>query len=115
MLDGNVTWKDYIHTIEKKIAKNLGLLYRAKELLNKESLKITYFSYIHSYLNYANVAWNSTCYAKLKTIHYQQKHAAWIIFNKNILGPFENSFTIAQCFKCLSKEFTPTSQFYVLI
>ena len=35
MLDGNVTWKDHMHTIEKKIAKNLGLLYRAKQLLNK--------------------------------------------------------------------------------
>ena len=76
MLDENITWKDHIHTIEKKIAKHFGLLYRTKQLLNEEYLKIIYFSYIHSYLNYANVARASTCYTKLKTIHYQQKHAA---------------------------------------
>ena len=51
--------KSYIHTIEKKIAKTLGLLYHAKQLLNKKSLKMICFSYIHSYLNYANVAWAS--------------------------------------------------------
>ena len=75
-----------IYDHRKKIAKNLGLLYRAKRLLNEESLKIIYFSYIHSYLNYANVAWASSYSTKLKTIHYQQKHAARIIFNKHILS-----------------------------
>ena len=34
MLDENITWKDHIHTTEKKTAKNPGLLYRAKQLLN---------------------------------------------------------------------------------
>ena len=81
MLDENINWKDHIHTIEKKIAKNLGLLYHTKQLLNEISLKILYFSYIHSYLNYANAAWASTYYTKLKTILCQQKHAARIIFN----------------------------------
>ena len=31
MLNENITWKGHIHTIEKKIAKILGLLYRAKQ------------------------------------------------------------------------------------
>ena len=44
MRDENITWKDHIHTIEKKGTKNLGLLYHAKQLLNEESLKIVYFS-----------------------------------------------------------------------
>ena len=60
---------------EKKIAKNLGLLYRLKQLLNEEYLNIIYFSYIHSYLNYA-VTWASTYYTKL--------HAVRIIFNEHI-------------------------------
>ena len=40
MLDENIIWKDHIHTIENKTAKSLGLLYRAKQLLNEESLKL---------------------------------------------------------------------------
>ena len=84
MLDENITWKDHLRIIEKKIAKSLGLLYRAKQFLNEDSRKIIYFSYIHSYLNpylnsysyllfliYGNVAWTSAYYTKLKTMHYQ--------------------------------------------
>ena len=56
MIDENITWKDHIHTIEKKLAKNLGLLYQAKHILDNESLKTIYFSYIHSYLMYANIS-----------------------------------------------------------
>ena len=85
MLDENITWSNHINIIEKKIAKNIGLLYKARALLNKESLKTIYFSYMHSYLNYANIAWASTYFTKLKTIHYQQKHAARIIFYEDIL------------------------------
>ena len=45
---------------EIKLKKNIGLLYRAKQLLNTSSLKSIYFSYIHTYLNYTNIAWTST-------------------------------------------------------
>ena len=54
MLDENIRWKDHIRA--KKIAKNLSLPYCTKQLQNEQSLKIIYFSYINSSLNYANVA-----------------------------------------------------------
>ena len=53
MLDENLSWKDRIKTIENKAAKNVGLLHCAKRFLDETSLKAIYFSYIHSYLNYA--------------------------------------------------------------
>ena len=40
-----------------------------------------YFSYINSYLNYANVAWTSTRITKLKLLLYEQKQAVRILFN----------------------------------
>ena len=86
MLDKHITWKDHIHAIEKKVAKNIDLLYRARQFLDKESLTTIYFLYIHSYLNYTNISWGSTYFMKLKTIHYQQKHAARMIFNEDILS-----------------------------
>ena len=54
MIDENITWKDHIHTIEKKIAKNLEFLYQAKHILDNEPLKTIYFSDVHLYLIYAN-------------------------------------------------------------
>ena len=85
LLDENITWKNHIRTVEKKLAKNIGLLYRAKWLLDESSLKTIYFSYIHSYLNYANIAWGSTYRTNLRTIHYHQKHASRIVFNQDRL------------------------------
>ena len=78
MIDENITWEDHIHTIEKKLAKNLGLLYQAKHILDNESLQTIYFSYIHSYLIYANIPWGSTYFTKVKTVH----------INKNMLHEF---------------------------
>ena len=57
LLDENLSWKEHIKYIENKIAKNIGLLYKAKQYLDKKCLKSLYFSYIHPYLNYANIAW----------------------------------------------------------
>ena len=85
MLDENITWEKHIRTIESKLAKNIGLLYRAKPLLQVKSLKSIYFAYIHSYLNYANIAWGSTYRTKLKTIYFHQKHAVCIVFNEDKL------------------------------
>ena len=85
LLDENITWKNHICSVEKKLAKNIGLLYRAKYFLDESSLKTVYFSYIHSYLNYANIAWASTYQTKLKTVHYHQKHAGRIVFNQEKL------------------------------
>ena len=75
MIDECITWKDHIRTVERKIAKNIGILYRAKQLLNSSSLKSIYFSYTHTYLTYANIAWASTQKTKLKMININQKHA----------------------------------------
>ena len=80
MLDKHIAWNDL-----NKLAKNIGLLYWVRQFPDNESLKTIYFSYIHSYLCYAKTARASTYFTKLETIHYQQKHAARIIFNEDIL------------------------------
>ena len=87
MSDENISWKEHIRTVKTKLAKNIELLYRTKPLLEEKSLKSIYFAYIHSYLDYANIAWASTCRTKLKTIHFHQKHAARIVFNEDKLSP----------------------------
>ena len=79
LLDENMTWKNHISSIESKVSKNLGVLYKARRLLNKKCLKQIYFSCIHSYLNYGNISWASTNKTKLKTLLRRQKHGARII------------------------------------
>ena len=43
-------------------------MYRAKPFLDNGSLLALYYSYIHSYLNYANLAWGSTYQINLKKL-----------------------------------------------
>ena len=57
--------------MENKIAKNIGLAYKAKPILNKDSLLALYFSYIHSCINYANLVWRSTHRIYLQKINSQ--------------------------------------------
>ena len=40
----------------------------------------------HIIRSYANSAWESTYFTKLKTLHYQQKQAERVISNKNLLS-----------------------------
>ena len=69
--------------IEIKISKNIGILFKVRSFLNKESLLSLYYSYIHSNINYDSFSWGSTCRTNLKKINIQQKHALPIIFNKS--------------------------------
>ena len=53
---------------EDKISKNIGVLYRAGHLLDFKNLLKIYFSFIHIYISYANIAWASTFKTKLQGI-----------------------------------------------
>ena len=59
-MDENLSWKEHIKYSENKTAENLGFLDKAKHYLNKRSLLVLYYSFIHTYINYRNIAWGST-------------------------------------------------------
>ena len=83
LLGENPNWKEHIKYTENKIIKHLGLFYKARPFLERNALLALYYSYIQTYINYANIAWGSTCRTNLKKFNSQQKHAIRIIFNKN--------------------------------
>ena len=83
LLDKNLNWKEHIKYTENKIAKNLGPLYKARPFLERNALLALYYENIQTYINYANIAWDSTCRTDLKKINSQQKHAIRIIFSKS--------------------------------
>ena len=45
--------------------------------------KKIYFSFIHNYVNYSNIAWASTTRTNFDKILKKQKHAVRIIYNKD--------------------------------
>ena len=86
LLDQHLTWKEHIKLTENKIAKNTGILYKARLYLHKRALLCVCYSYIHSYLNYANTAWCRTSRTYLKKLQSQQKHAIRIVIHENKFG-----------------------------
>ena len=70
LVDEHLSWIGHINTLENKLLKKLGLLYKAKPFLNAKAMKSLYFSFFHSY----NI-WCSTSMAKLKKIFSKQKQA----------------------------------------
>ena len=43
LIDEHLTWKEHIAVTENKVSKNLGLLHRARRVLNSTALKICIF------------------------------------------------------------------------
>ena len=83
IVNETLSWKNHIETVENKIAKNIGILYKAKPFLKLKSLKQLYFCFINSYIDYCNIAWGSTNRSNLKKIFLKQKHALRIIFGQD--------------------------------
>ena len=83
LIDENLTWKPQIANTFSKISKSIGILYRSRNTLTKPLLKQLYYSFVHSYLNYGNIAWGSTCKTKLVSLYRSQKHAIRVINFKN--------------------------------
>ena len=72
-IDEHPTWKEHFTVIENKVSKNLGLLHRAKRVLDSTTLNNLYFSFTHGCLNYRNIVWTSTSTTKLKKLASKQK------------------------------------------
>ena len=79
LVNEHLTWKEHITVTENKVSKNLGLLHRARRVLDSTALKNLYFSFIHGYLNYGNMVWASTSATKLKKLASKQKQALRIL------------------------------------
>ena len=83
LLDESISWQSHIQLFEDKISKNIGILYKAKFLLNQKCLKDIYYQLYSVYINYANIVWSSTNHTKLTTLFSKQKQASRIIFNED--------------------------------
>ena len=71
LLDKSLSWKEHLKLKENNIAKDIGLIYKVKPYLNKNSLLALYFSYIRPYINYGNLVLGSTNRTYLQRINRQ--------------------------------------------
>jgi len=82
-VDEKLNWKKQIDQTQTKLAKTLGILYRARNLLDEVTLKTLYYSLFLPYLNYCSEIWGNTFKTNLQPIVTLQKKAIRIICNAN--------------------------------
>ena len=87
LIDENLSWKQHINIVSTKLSKSIGILYKSRGIVKQPLLKQLYFSFVHCYLNYANIAWTSPYKSKLERLHRHQKHTARIISFKYLHMP----------------------------
>ena len=87
-IDENLIWKQHIEHVCNKVSKKIGVMYNSRNILSGRLLKQLHFSYIHSYLNYANNAWANTNKSNLISLYRHQKHAIRTIYDKD---PFSHT------------------------
>ncbi len=81
LLDQHLTFDDHISYIHKKATKKLGILYKAKDYLDRPAKILLYKSLILPHLDYCDVAYMNTTELNLNKLQLIQNIAC-----RNILG-----------------------------
>ena len=79
VIDSKLTLKNHISYITGNIAKGIGVITKARKLLDKNTLIILYYTFIYPYLCYCNHVWRNTYITYLDKLFIMQKKAVRII------------------------------------
>ena len=79
ILDSNLTWSYHIQHVEIKIAKNIGILCRARKILKTTTLITLYYAFIYPYLTYCVGVLGSAAKVYITSVVKVQKLACRII------------------------------------
>ena len=96
-IDNRLTWKKHIEHITSKVSRGIGVIWKAKKLLNKSALKTLYYSFVYPYLTYCNHVWGTTCKTYFKALRVKQNKAISMITSAKFrtrLEPLYNKLNI---------------------
>ena len=92
-IDDKLNWNVHIDYISKKISKNIGVITRARKVLDQKTLVSLYYTFIYPYLNYCCSVWGLAPSKYLSKLHILQKRILRILCGKPRLSPSLNLFT----------------------
>ena len=92
ILDEKLTFFHILY-IKGKIAKGLGIICKARKLLNAQTLRTLYYCFVYPYMNYCIDVWGDMCKSYLEPLVKLQKKVLRIIsysgFNSNVDNVFK--------------------------
>ena len=73
IIDHKLNWTQHIAHVKNNVSRGIGIMYRARSYLTKNSLKKLYFSYIYPYLTYCIEIWGISLQSHLDPLLLLQK------------------------------------------
>jgi hypothetical protein len=78
-LDSSFKWSSHINHIKNKIAKGMGILCKARKVLNRDTLVSLYYSFIFPHLSYCIEAWGNSAMTHISSLIKLQKRVIRIV------------------------------------
>lgn len=92
MVDNKLSFGEHINYIHGKLSKGLGIIKKARSVLNKITLTNLYYTFLYPYLSYCNIIWGRAAKKHLQKLFLLQKRAVRIICNASFLAHTEQLF-----------------------
>ena len=92
ILDSNITWTQHISYIKNKVSKGIGIMYKARQYLDKKALLNIYYSYIYPYFIYCIEVWGNASHCHLHPLFLLQKKIIRIMTFSPYLAHTETLF-----------------------
>ena len=83
IIDNKITWIPHVTYVKNKISKGIGIMFKAKIILKRNTLINLYHSYIYPYLIYCIEAWGNASNCHLEQLYFTQKKVARMISFSN--------------------------------
>ena len=97
-IDYRFRWYTHIQTVQRKVARVLGVMYKIKHIVDKKVLIMIYNTLILPYLSYCSEIWGNTYESRLHDLIVLQKRAIRIIGD---IGFRDHTTKVFKKFKCL--------------
>ena len=92
VLDNKCIFKAHIDLVAAKLSKGIGILYRAKRILDGNSLKLLYLALVQPYISYCIIVWGHSYSSYMKPLQVLQKKIIRILSNVEYNAHTSNLF-----------------------
>ena len=91
-IEFNLSWNEHIRKVHTSMSRNIGILYKLRDLLTNKSLFTLYNALILPHIIYCNILWGNCSTTKINSLLLLQKRALRIITHSNYLAHSEPLF-----------------------
>ena len=79
LIDDGLNWDPHIKQLSLQLSKSSAIIYRLRNFVDTETLKLLYYSLIYSRVQYGIILWGTATYSRQKKIVLRLNNIVWIM------------------------------------